>query len=170
MRTVTELVQRRDGVQLPGAGRWTIHRSSFVAVTDRSDRSTRAHGVHGTLVVGDPSPVGATLVLETAHPSLGRLVADSIRSTATPDGFVRWRLAGTLQRTPAEGGDDVPLALDLDFHGVFLHGEFAWAVLRGSDATPRRRGRRGVPTQLGIELDLIAAHQTGSAGLLEPVA
>jgi hypothetical protein len=149
--TIASLVQRRAGIELPAAGHWTLHRSSFVGLTIGRHRGQIAV-TDGSLTITDP-PERSTVTISAAQDEHWiRLTASTVEVQADPDGFSRWQLSGAAD----DGTSLHPIELHMTYHGVRRRGDMAWAWFTGRAIvpTPARRFRRQRP-ELSVVLDLL---------------
>jgi hypothetical protein len=148
---VASLIQRLGGVELPAPGRWTLHRSSFVGISNGRHRSQVAVS-DGLLTIADP-PEGSSIEILTAQSERSiRLTASMEAIREDPDGFSCWQLRGAVE----DGVSRHPVDLTLTYHGVRRRGDRAWAWLTGRAATPRPQNRVWRrPPALSMVLDLL---------------
>jgi hypothetical protein len=149
--TIASLVQRHADAELPAAGQWTLHRSSFVGLTIGRHRGQIAV-TDGSLTITDP-PERSTVTITAAQGDRWiRLTASTVAVHADPDGFSRWQLSGTAD----DGTSLHPIELHMTYHGVRRRGDVAWAWFTGRaiTPTPARRFQRRRP-ELSVVVDLL---------------
>lgn len=147
----SSLVQRRGDAELPAAGRWQLHRSSFVGVSSRRGE-LQVLVRNGSLDVTDPAD-RSTLAINAARGARGfGLRASTVGFRADGHGFSRWRLDGFVD----DGATRYAVQLDMTYHGVRRSGDRAWAWFTGqavtTPATRRFRPRKTAPL---VVLDLL---------------
>jgi hypothetical protein len=143
-----DLIRTIDDVEVPTIGRWMIHRHQPVTLRPTTGWRRRVIPAvaSGTLVVADdPLESILSLAIETTDglgiDLLGRLVeAGSLGA---------WRVDGAVSLGGAIGS----FTCDVDYHGVFRHGERATAWLTVRAVLPTGPARRGLAFELEAELN-----------------
>jgi hypothetical protein len=147
--SAAELQPTANCTAVPGPGTWTIHTSSYMAVTSRS-RLSHPHQITAGTVEVEPDGSGQLhLDIVASGTRRWRLRAHTKHVDAGNDGFARYRLTGLLERI---GDGPVPIELMLAFHGVYRRSGH-WAWFSGGTGGPTRRHRHRAP---GVVLDLLA--------------
>lgn len=125
------------GIELPTAGRWSLHRASFVGVglPGARRRLTRTRMLDGWIDVGDAMADPLAIELRVDHSSTPRLLAWAGSVAADGNGFAREPLDGEIRDL-----DDAPLDVmgEMVFHGAYRRGTETWAWLSGSVSTRLR--------------------------------
>ena len=152
--TSSRLVQQRGAAELPSAGVWKLHRTSFVGVAVRDEQRRQFAVTDGSLTIAD-LPELSTLTIEAASGERSIRVSASVLSVrADSQGFSQWRLRGTL----LDGSTPHEVELTLHYHGVHRRGPEAWAWFTGRASTPLvprrlRRARAEYTFEFDVLLD-----------------
>lgn len=124
--TTDDLIRLLDGIELPTPGNWRIAAGQPVTLQRGGWRRRPAHtDAAGALVVADEprqSTLGMRVTSPSGHPDLtisAQLAAASSHGS--------WRFAGSVRGTV-----ELPITLDVTYHGVYRHGEeaTAWLTVR----------------------------------------
>lgn len=122
-----DLIRLLDGIELPTAGSWRIAAGQPVTLQQGGWRRRLVHtNAAGALVVTD-EPRQSALALRVTSPSGSHpdLTIGAQLAAATSGGS--WRFAGSVRGTV-----ELPITLDVTYHGVYRHGEeaTAWLTVR----------------------------------------
>lgn len=148
-----------EGIDIPAPGRWQLHRSSYVGLTQGRRRHAQSRLRDGWIDVGNLEDDPFTVALRTNHEKLPRLLMWAHAITTDTTRFARWSLRGEIH-------DNVPVPRpvcgDLAFHGVYRRGAEQWAWITGHASTERGlfRGSGRVP----VVFDLIAQPPSRETG------
>ena len=143
-RTPNLPIRRVDGLEIPINGTWPIVRTSSVARSTRQYRNFRQiHVLGGRFEIGDV-PADSSLRIDLDDSTL---IATTARVGPDRHGMSEWHLDGT-----ADGPDGhEPLALTLNYHGVFRRGIHVWAWLSGTGTIGTPAARRGLRRSSAVE-------------------
>jgi hypothetical protein len=136
-RTANLPIRRVDGLEIPINGTWTIVRASSVARSTGRHRNLRQlHVLAGRFEIGDePSDSSLRIDLDDST-----LIATTARVGPDRHGMSEWFLEGIVE---GSAGHE-PLALTLNYHGVFRRGIDVWAWLSGTGTIGTPSARRGL--------------------------
>ena len=148
-RTPNLPIRRIGDLEIPATGTWSVVRAS--SVTRSSERGLRQiHVYAGRFEIGDdPSESSLRLDLDDST-----LVAGAARVSPDRHGMSEWHLEGHAQ----DVNGHTPLALTLNYHGVFRRGIDVWAWLSGTGTIgtpPARRGLRRSSSGDKLVFDLL---------------
>jgi hypothetical protein len=154
-RTPNLPIRRTDDLEIPTTGTWPVVRSSSVARSKASTRSTgRRDGLRPLHVLAGRFDIGEEPTQSSLRIDLdgATWIANAVRVSPDRNGMSQWHFVGV-----AESADRrEPLTLTLSYHGVFRRGIDLWAWLSGSGTigTPsgRRRLRRASEDRLVVDL------------------
>jgi hypothetical protein len=155
------LVRQREAAELPSAGVWKLHRTSFVGVSVRDEQRRQYAVTAGSLTIAD-LPEHSTLTIEASSGERSIRLSASVQSVrADSQGFSLWRLRGTL----LDGSTPHEVELTLHYHGVHRRGSEAWAWFTGRASTPLvprrlRRARAEYTFEFDVLLDQPAAGES----------
>ena len=152
-RTPNLPIRRTDDLEIPTTGTWPAVRSSSVArSTGLRDGLRSLPVLAGRFEIGeDPSQSSLRIDLDGST-----WFANAVQVSPDRNGMSQWQFAGV-----AESADRrEPIALTLNYHGVFRRGIDVWAWFSGSGTigTPskRRRLRRSGENRIVVDLLLTA--------------
>jgi len=136
-RTLNLPIRTVDGVELPTNGTWPLIRASSVARSSGRGRNRQQlHVLAGRLEIGN-DPVDSSLRIDLDQSTL---IAGGAQVDADRHGMSEWRFEGVAET--ANGHE--PLALTLNYHGVFRRGIDVWAWWSGTGTIGLPSGRRGL--------------------------
>lgn len=167
------LLRRVDGIELPGAGTWTVpgsHATIAFSVPRRLRRpdSRSGRASEATVLISDnPDDVLVAVLFDvpgleiTGSPggTIGPPIHLEARSVPGPH---RWAMSGEVFSDTGV----LPLRATLGYHGVWRRGDltYGWFELAGAIGAPSRTNR---PLRFRFEL-LAAAPEPGSRPLPAP--
>jgi hypothetical protein len=136
-RTLNLPIRNIDGLEIPMNGTWPLVRASSVNRSSGRRRNLQQlHVLAGRLEIGD-DPVDSSLRIDLDHSTL---IANGAHVGPDRHGMSQWQFEGIAET--AHGHD--PLALTLNYHGLFRRGIDMWAWWSGTGTIGKPSGRRGL--------------------------